>query len=167
MKIPITIAAFLLVGAAAYAATTSPYASVGPWDVTMPDIPQTSCIASRVYPDTIFSMSIAPDAGGEWSLWLTFYSEAYANPAGQYIPAVIRLDETETLVVTGSSDGSGLVYFWTPATQSTLAALETAAWFSVGLKAGTLRYPLDGVDAAMASLQECWTEKQRREGIGL
>lgn len=142
-----------------------PYETVGPWTITMPNLPQTSCLASRQYPDTIFTFSLAPDLDGVWSIWLTFYSPSYTAKFGQSINAVIRFDQTETYQLTGTSDGNGLVYFWTPATEQALAALETSAWLGVSTKHTAVKYPLDGVDAAMAAVHECWDEKQAREAV--
>jgi len=161
----IRIAATAAVLIAGTAVAISPYQTVGPWTITMPDLPEASCLASRQYPDTIFTFSLAPDLDGVWSVWLTFYSPTYTAKFGQSINAVIRFDEIETYPLTGTSDGMGLIYFWTPATEQALAALETSAWLGVTTRNTSVQYPLDGVDAAMTAVHECWDEKQRREAV--
>jgi len=158
---PIIIAATIVAGISY--AKSEPFDTVGPWEIAMPEIDQASCIGSRAYPDTVFSFSLSPDGDGTWSLWLTFFSKGYHAAQGQKINAVFRFDQTETLQLTGSATGDGLVYFWTPATEQTLAALETAAWLGVSTKTTSARYPLDGIDAAMTAVNECWNEKRRRE----
>lgn len=158
--------AAVLACASAYAATR-PYETVGPWEIAMPDMTQASCIGSRIYDQVIFSFSIAPDEDGEWSLWLTFYSRAYKNPNGELIPAIFQFGETQSARLMGISDGNGLIYFWTPATKEILAAFETSPWLMVTTKTGDYRYPMDGIDAAMNAASECWSEKQRREGIAM
>lgn len=40
-------------------------------------------------------------------------------------------------------------------------------WLMVTTKTGDYRYPMDGIDAAMNAASECWSEKQRREGIAM
>ena len=157
----------MLITAAAYAGVSRPYETVGPWEIAMPDMPQTSCIGSRIYDQVIFSFAVAPDMNGTWSLWLTFCSKADNNPDDELIHALFEFGETQSTELVGISDGEGLVYFWTAATPGTLAALETAPYLLVTTKSGGYRYPLDGIDVAMNAASECWTEKQRREGIAM
>lgn len=166
MKLPAAILAAAL-AFPAYADTSAPYSSVGPWEIAMPDIPQVSCIGTRIYGQTVLSLSIAPDREGIWSLWLAFYSRTYSNPGGEQIPALFRIGDGVSLSLVGTADGDGLIYFWTPATPVTLSALETSALLTVTTNTGNHLFPLDGISAAMSAIDECWDEKQVRENPAL
>lgn len=163
-RIAIIIAAGTLLAASAMA---EPYGKAGPWDIVMPDLKQASCLASRDYGGVVFTFSLAPDTQNVWSVWLSFYSKRYDVPKGEAVSATFRFDDVETIPMRGASAGGGLVYFATPATQSVLQAIETSASMLVVTQTAQRRFPLDGIDAAMNAVSECWNQKRIREAQAL
>lgn len=158
------IAYFLaFLAAAPAAASTSYYDSVGPWSITMPQETGVSCIAGRLYGETIMSISMAPDYQNVWSIWLTFYARPAAATQPREVHSRVLIGDGVALDLTGLADGRGAVVFWTPMTEQTLAALETSALLTVSTQSGDHLFPLDGIDRALTVLGECWEDKRERD----
>lgn len=158
----VAVAIALLIASPA-AAENRPFTTVGPWDVVMPDVSPSSCIASRAYQNTIFSFALAPDSTGGWAVWLAFLSSRSDLKKGEPTRAIFDFGGIQRVQLDGSSDGEGMVYFWANPTKDLLSAIETAAYMRVTTKTATVQFPLDGISAAMDAVNECWTEKMQRE----